>query len=218
MFSGWPQKKVFDLPFKEVLPLVTLALCSLLLPITISGITYLVLICKKRNNFKNKIEHFNVIQPLHLGARRFLQDQCSNFSGDNVSGKDIVSKNVQELDEIPITQNTEIITVEGECYMNSLDKLKTPKLTSATMVTPNVSKEAFQTENISCSLDENEIRKLNLSPNQKDNECRDGNDKLQSPNNPSMSNMSDADQVTLPEAFDSTDLEFNQIELEKNRF
>ena len=38
------------------------------------------------------------------------------------------------------------------------------------------------------------------------------------PNNPSMSDVPDADQLTLPEAFDSTDLEFNQIESEKNRF
>ena len=210
MFSGWPQKKVFDLPFKEVLPLVTLALCSLLLPITISGITYLVLICKKRKNFKNKIEHVNVVQPLRTGARRFLQGHCSHSSIENVSVKEIVSKNEQELDEIPITQNTEIITVERD--MNSPHKLKIPKLTSATMVTPNASKEAYQTENISCSLDENEIRKLNMSPKQKNAEF------MINPNNPSMSDVPDADQITLPEAFDSTDLEFNQIEFEKNRF
>ena len=74
-------------------------------------------------------------------------------------------------------------------------------------------------DNTSCSSDENEIKKFTSSPNQKDDEYLHANDKLNCTynRNPSLSNVLDADQITLPEAFDSTDLEFNQIDLDKTR-
>ena len=211
MLSGWPQIKVFDLPFKEVLPLVTIALCSLLMPITISGITYLVLICKKRKNFENKIDHSNGIKPLNIGARIFLQGQKSNSSKENVSKVDIDSTNDQNM---TITQNTEIRDQRDNSIYNQ-DELNISKVTSSTMKTG----KRLQIDNTSCSSDENEIKKFTSSPNQKDDEYLHANDKLNCTynRNPSLSNVLDADQISLPEAFDSTDLEFNQNDLDKTR-
>ena len=48
-------------------------------------------------------------------------------------------------------------------------------------------------------------------------EDRSAAETFQCPCHPSMDIELDADRVTLPEALDSTDLEFNQIEVEKTR-
>ena len=204
MVSGWPHIKILALPFKEVIPFVFLVLSSYLLPIIISCVIYLILICKKRKIFENKVENSNDDKPLHTvptatssTATSFLQGQFSNSQGESILQEDLnISDNVQANFEDQIAQNTVIIGQTAPCK-NNLDELQTSQFTL-----------------------ENEIRRVSLSLNEETGDIKDRSAaaKFQYPHNPSVIIELDKDQVALPEAFDSTDIEFNQIELDKTRY
>ena len=200
LVSGWPHIKILALPFKEVIPFVFLVLSSFLLPIIISCVIYLVLICKKKKIFENKIENSNDGKPLHTVSTSILQGQCSNSQRENICQEDLnIIDNLQAHIEDQITQNTDIIS-QRAYLKNNIEELQT-----------------FQFPL------ENEIRRVSISPNQEAGDIKGSYAaaKFQHPHNPSVTIELDKDQVNLPEAsdaFDSTYLEFNQMEKDKTRY
>ena len=156
-------------------------LCSFMLPIIISCVIYLVLICKKRNNFENKIESFFGEKPLHAVSASFLQSQCSNSSRENVSRGELAGINDQEHNEEPITLNKNI-TSQRDFSTKKQGELQTSIATNPVNVVSTEFNSKLQIENNSNKTD---IRPVNRSPNQKvdDNEDRSAADNLQYPHN-----------------------------------
>ena len=117
--SGWPHIKVLALPIQKIIPLVFVTLSSFLLPIIISCVIYLVLICKKRKLFENKIEDSNDGRPLRSDPTSVRQGHCSTSHRENLFQEHLdIGDNVQENTEVQITQNADI-KCQRACQSNT---------------------------------------------------------------------------------------------------
>ena len=79
------------MPFKELLPVAIVTFCTFLLPVLISCLIYLLLICKKRKFFETKISNLNVEEPLHADTPNFLQLQRSKSMNEYMSNGELTS-------------------------------------------------------------------------------------------------------------------------------
>ena len=205
MSSGWPQIKVLALPLKEILPLIFMMLTSLLLPIIISCVIYLVLICKKKKLFENKIENSNDDKPLHIVHTSFLKCQCPKSLRENIFKEDVVnSNNVQADVKDLITQNIDIIS-HSSSNINNQDELPNSKSPNSNITSSPSLIERQRINNNCCPSNDNETS-VSTTHNVKDIEDWSTTGKCQCPHNPSMTIELDADQ------------EFKHIEMEKTRF
>ena len=82
---------MLGLPFETLVPFAILSLTCFLLPVIISCVIYLLLICKKGKFFANKISNSNYMEPLNSVTPYIQQSQSSHSLKESVSKGAVVS-------------------------------------------------------------------------------------------------------------------------------
>ena len=190
------------MPFKELLPVAILTFCTFLLPVLISCLIYLLLICKKRKFFETKISNLNVEKPLHAGTPNFNQSQCSKSMNEYVSNGELNSS----FDQIHV-ENQKTDFKNKEFKENGRENLPN---TSSTPLTDNDLILKGQISIIVLPNEDDIIEDENMSPALERNKDSTYN----SLNFHNVSNSQSLDTGKVSPA----DFEFNQLEEEKTRY
>ena len=77
-FAGWPKIKILALPLKDMYPIIIFSLNGFILPILVSCVIYLVLICHTKKHFEQSV---SVAASKEVRANQTdTQSKCGHFN------------------------------------------------------------------------------------------------------------------------------------------
>ena len=200
---------MLGLPFEVLVPFAILSLICFLLPVIISCVIYLLLICKKGKFFENKIVNSNNGKALHSVPPNFQQSQSSHSLKESVPKGEVVSIFDQKNNENQYTHTK----IKEDLKKNGRQKMPTSSSTTS-KETDLILKGQISYINLA---DEDEKTEVNLLPTLEDNlEITNNSSDLH--NAPIFKVLATGEEVNPEEASDLADFDFNQIEEEKTRY